>query len=133
MEVKIKIDQFQKESDSWKRILAFLSQENAHLKNRLAESLNRNHTTTELLEGAELFQSRSIRIDEIIRLMQRDVNKLDKLILRDIYEDGITLKEILYKQKKFRKEIRSLESAFNHLKLQFNNYLTEATEEKSND
>ena len=87
--------------------------------------LNYNPQNDEFLETAEAFQTRFLQKDEIIKLIQRDVSQLDKLLIRDTDHDGATLKEIHFRQKKYRKEIRTLESAFNKLKVQFNNFLSE--------
>jgi len=127
MKITDKIDQIQNETDSWKRTLGFLSQENANLKIRLAELLNTDHSADSFLETAELYQNRFVQKDEIIKLMEKDVFELDKLLLREVYEDGIILKDISFRQTKYRKEIKSLESAFSDLKLQFNIYVSELT------
>lgn len=120
-----KIGEFQKESEAWKRSLAFLLQENAYLKLRLGELVNNNTGNGEFLEAIEHYQNRFLRKDEIIRLIQQDVSQLDQMLLRDLNQDEAALKDVQFRQKKYRKEIRSLESAFNKLKVQFNNFLSE--------
>jgi hypothetical protein len=125
METKLKVGQLVKESDEWKRTLAFLSQENSFLKLRLAEILNGKESSADFLEAAELYQSRFIQKDEIIKLMLHDVSKLDDLLTREIYENGMLIKEVVYKQNHLRKQVKFLETEFNTLKLQFNTYLSD--------
>ena len=125
MDTKLKVGQFVKESDAWKRTLAFLLQENSFLKFRLADILNGKETSTDFLEAAELYQSRFILKDETIKLLLHEVSKLDDLLKRETYEDGTLSKEVVSRQNHLRKQVRFLETEFNQLKLQFNNYLSE--------
>src|SRR5688500_7326362 len=98
MDTKSKVMEISRESDEWKRTLAFLSQENAFLKLRLASILNSSEISADTLETAELYQSRFIQKDETIKLMLHDVSNLDNLLLREIFEDGMIIKEIAHKQ-----------------------------------
>lgn len=125
MDTKSKVSQFARESDEWKRTLAFLSQENSFLKLRLADILNGKEASTDFVEAAELYQSRFIQEDEIIKLLLHDVSELDDLLTREVYEDGMLIKKVVYEQNHLRKQIRFVETEFNKLKLQFNNYLSE--------
>ena len=125
MDTKSKVSQFARESDEWKRTLNFLSQENSFLKLRLADLLNGKESSADFLETAELFQSRFIQKDEIIQLLLHDVSKLDNLISRAIREDGLLIKEIVQTQSHLRRQMRFVETEFNTLKTQFNNYLSE--------
>ena len=125
MDTKSKVSQFARESDEWKRTLNFLSQENSFLKLRLADLLNGKESSADFLETAELFQSRFIQKDEIIQLLLHDVSKLDNLISRAIREDGLLIKEIVQRQSHLRRQMRFVETEFNKLKTQFNNYFSE--------
>lgn len=125
-DTKPNIRQFQHECDAWKRTLEFLLLENSFLKNRLAETLNSSDLATDFLETAEHYQARFIQKDEIINLMRQDVAEQNQLLERDIYEDGILYKTVVHQQKRLRKEIKSLESSFNKLKIQFDKYLAVA-------
>ena len=125
MDTKSKVSQFARESDEWKRTLNFLSQENSFLKLRLADLLNGKESSADFLETAELFQSRFIQKDEIIQLLLHDVSKLDNLISRAIREDGLLIKEIVQTQSHLRRQMRFVETEFNKLKTQFNNYFSE--------
>lgn len=120
------IRQFKHESDTWKRNLEFLMQENTHLKNRLSEVLNTTSADDELLTAAEEYQNRFVREDESFHLLRRDIAELDNILTREIFEDGMLKKELTYKQKKLSKEIETAIKEFNKLKFEFNNYLGEA-------
>ena len=119
------LNQCEKESDEWKRTLTFLSQENSFLKLRLADVLKAPEISADLLEHAERYQSAFVQKDEIIRLLLHDVFKLDDLLTREIYEDGMLIKEVTYKHNHLRRQVRFLETEFNKLKVQFNNYVSE--------
>ncbi|MGZ5134979.1 MAG: hypothetical protein ACXWCG_07510 [Flavitalea sp.] len=125
METKLKVSQFVKESDEWKRTLTFLSQENSFLKLRLSDILNGKESSADFVEAAELYQSHFIQKDEIIKLLLQDVSRIDDLLTREIYGDGMLIKEVVFKQNHLRKQVRFVETEFNKLKLQFNNYLSE--------
>ncbi|MDP4285188.1 MAG: hypothetical protein Q8891_12245 [Bacteroidota bacterium] len=120
-----KVRQFQYESDKLKRKLAFLLQENAHLKNRLAEVLKLNFMPGDFLETAEQFQNIFIQEDMIINLIRQDVAGMDILLARDICEDGNIIKTVIPTHKKICNELKKIETIFIDLKARFNNYLLE--------
>ena len=75
---ELKLKQLQFESDTWKRLLVFMMDENIHLKNRLSEVL-KDQFDKNLLVEVEGFQNNFIKEDELIGLMRNDVAELDKL------------------------------------------------------
>ena len=119
-----KLQQLQYESDTWKRLFGFMLDENVHLKHRLAEILkdgfNRN-----LLEDMESFQSRIIKEDDRIGLLRHDVVEFDKLLTREIFEDGRVMAQVSSKIHRLRNNVRNAEDQFNKLKVEFNSYLLE--------
>lgn len=124
---ELKIKQLQYESNSWKRLVGFMMDENIHLKNRLSEVLkdkfNRN-----LLEGVEGFQNRFVKEDELIGLLRNDVAELDKLLLKEsTFEDRNTLSNIDRKLNTLRNNILTAEKEFSNLKMEFNTYLSQNT------
>ena len=121
---ELKIKQLQYESNTWKRLLGFMMDENVHLKNRVSEVL-KNGFDKGLLEEMESFLSRFIKEDDLIGLLRNEVAELDKLLVREIFEDGQLVKEIDTKLKKLHKNIITAERQLNELKLEFNNYLSE--------
>jgi len=77
----IKLRLLRQESDTWKRILEFMTEENIHLKNRLSEIL-KGDLEHDLLMTAEIFQNSFVREDELIRLLRKDVFAFDQLLAR---------------------------------------------------
>jgi len=123
----IKLRLLRLESDTWKRILEFMTEENIHLKHRLSEIL-KDDVERDLLMTAEIFQNSFVREDELIRLLRKDVFAFDQLLAREIYEDGAIVNKVMKSFKAIRKNISESESQFNQLKYQFSNYLLEYTQ-----
>lgn len=120
------IIQFQHEIETWERILAFLSEENINLMDRLTEILKiMEATDKKFLERIEYFQSSFLDENKTVGSLRSEVNEQDRLLFRDIYENGKQISEVKKKQKKLRKELEIAEKEFNKLKFEFNNYLGE--------
>jgi glutaredoxin 2 len=116
--------QFEYESDTWKRLLSFMIDENIHLKNRLVEIL-KSIPDQSSLEEMENFHSRFIKEDDLINLLRNDVAELDRLLIREVFEDGKIFEDINRKLNKLRNNIVNAELQFSQLKLEFNNYFSE--------
>jgi hypothetical protein len=118
----IKLKELQYETDSWKRRLTFMKEENILFKNKISEILsdgfNRN-----LLEDVEEFQNRFIKTDEVIWLLRNDITEIDKLLPREILEDGKIVKEIELKFKRFPDHLMVAQRQFDTLKKEFNLFL----------
>ncbi len=125
---ELKLKQLQFESNTWKRLLCFMMDENIHLKNRIAEIL-KNDTDNNLLEEIENFQNNLVRQDEVISLLRHDTAELDKLLVREIFDDGEITKEINRKLKDLRNNISTAEKQFTKVKVEFNNYLLETLQQ----
>jgi hypothetical protein len=120
----LKLKQLQYEADTWKRLLGFITDENIHLKNRLSEIL-KNQFDDSLLGEMENFQTGFLKEDQRIGLLKNDVAELDKLFMREIFEDGQIITQVDHKLKKLRGNIKIAEAQFTKLKMDFNNYLSE--------
>ncbi|MFN8243678.1 MAG: hypothetical protein U0X40_06445 [Ferruginibacter sp.] len=120
-----KIKQLQYESDTWKRLLGFIADENVHLKNRLASVLSES-ADDHLLYEAENFQNLFIREDERVGYLRNELAELDKMLTRDITEVLPYLKNIEAKLNRIRHNIRNVETNFGRLKSAFNNYMAGA-------
>jgi len=120
----LKLKQLQYETETWKRLLGFMTDENIHLKNRLSEIL-KNNFDHNLLEEVEIFHGSFLKEDERISLLKNEVTELDKLLVREIFEDGTIMRKVDSKLKRLRNNIKNAEAEFNRLKLNFNNYLSE--------
>ena len=120
-----KFTQFRHESDTWKRYLQFIQQENNHLKTRLSQVLQHD-TDEQFLERAEYFQSKFIAEDDTVNMLRQDIHELDTMLSKEIPEDQNTIKELQKKLKKMHKDMEIVERQFNKLKSDFNLYLTES-------
>jgi hypothetical protein len=120
---ELQLNQLQCESDTWKRLLVFMMDENIHLKNRISEIL-KNGFDKNLLEELEDFNSKFIKEDALIGLMRNEIAELDKLLAREVFEDGNIKKEIGVKLKTIRNNIQIAEIQFTKIKLEFNSYLS---------
>lgn len=120
----LKIKQLQYETDSWKRILDFMMDENIHLKNRLSAILN-DKFDTNLLEAVERFYSIFVKQDDLIRLLRNNLAELDQLLTTGKFYDEEILDEIEFKFSNLRNNIDYAERQFAKLKLEFNSYLSE--------
>lgn len=116
------LKQIQYECETWKRLLAFMMDENVHLKNRLSEILKTGEGTV-TLQQIEDFQAGFLKGDELIKVLRSDVFELDRMLNKELFEDGITEKEIRKKLNKIRINIPLAERQFDKLKTDFNNYL----------
>lgn len=120
-----KFTQFRHESDTWKRYLQFIQQENNHLKTRLSQVLQHD-TDEQFLERAEYFQSKFIAEDDTVNMLRQDIHELDNMLLKEIPEEANTIKELQKRLKKMHKDMEIVERQFNKLKSDFNLYLTES-------
>lgn len=114
-------EQFHHENNTWSRLLEFFKQENAFLKNRLAEVVDQR-TDKEFLALAEQFQNKFILKDEYIDELRHDINAqyLQLVNSKDSLEDG----KLIKRQEKLRNEMEYFEKDFNKLKNEFNKYLS---------
>jgi len=120
----VKLQQFKHESESWKRMLEFMQQENVHLKTRLAEVLKKD-VKEDFLEKAEYFQSCFLHVDERIAFLRSDIAAINKMVLSELFHDG-HLKSLVQKQKKLREDMSMEDKFFMKLKFEFDRYLTES-------
>ena len=58
-------------------------------------------------------------------LLWHQVVELDKLLSRELFEDGQIVKEIKIKLNKLRKNVPTAGEQFGKLRVEFNNYLLE--------
>ena len=120
----LRAEQLQTESNSWKRSLAFIVEENVRLKNRLADLL-KSKSERLMLESAENYQSRFIKTDELISLLRNEVVEFDKMLSTETgwNEKMLTLFEV--KLNRIRGNVLLAENDFGKLKAGFNSYFSE--------
>lgn len=121
---EIILKQLQYESDAWKRLLIFIKEENVFLKNRLSDVL-KDHYNDQMLLEIEYYQENFIKEDEWVMLLRNEVAEFDKLLMREIFEDGKVEKEIIRRLQKLRNNIAIAEKQFASLKSSFTGFLSE--------
>ncbi len=119
-----KLIQIQHETETWKRMLGFMVDENIHFKNSLSQILKDKFDKT-LLEEVEIFHSNFIKEDVRIGLLRHDVAELDKLLQREVFEDGKIEKKVDSALNKLRNNIKNAAMQFTKLKADFNVYLSQ--------
>jgi hypothetical protein len=120
------LGQYRHEIDTWKRELGFMQEENIILKNRLSEILTSAGLYEEsMLERLENFQSEFLSQDNQIRRLQVIIMDEQKLLMREIFEDGQVLHLLKSRQRQLRHEMAETELSFQKLKTEFNIYLSQ--------
>jgi hypothetical protein len=121
---ELKLKQLQYETDTWKRLLCFMQEENVYLKNRLSEVL-KDRFNKDLLEEVESFQSSFIKEDELIGFLRNEVAEIDSELVKEVFVDGKINKTIEKKINQLRNNLSNAEKRFGKIKMSFNNYLSE--------
>ncbi len=121
---ELKLRQLQFESDGWKRMIAFISEENINCKNRISEILKKDFNT-ELLGSLEHFQTGFLHEDSRLSLLRNEVAEFDQLLVREVFGDGQIINNVKKKMKRIKNNIAAAENAFSQLKSDFNNCLSE--------
>jgi hypothetical protein len=110
------------ESEQWERLLAFLKQENAFCKSRLAEVVAGIEDDATLIE-AEEFNDQFLSQDNMINFLAIELKKHSTLLQRDFPMDGELLKDIIKKQRILTRNIQNAEDIFSRTKKSFSIYL----------
>lgn len=118
-----KPDQLKHENRTWSRLLDFFKQENAYLKNRLAEVVDHN-IDKDFLAKAEQFQNKFILKDQLIDELRHTVNRQNQAINDN--GTNVTGNKLQVLHGKMRIAIEQLEKDFAALKYEFNDYLSKA-------
>jgi len=123
--VSDKLEQFHHENKTWVRSIDFFKQENAFLKNRLSQVVDKSFDKN-FLAQAEHFQNQFIIKDEFMDELKHDVNEQGR-ILKDRYlKTGQDLDEQAERrQMNLRDQIEFLERDFTKLRNEFNTYLAQ--------
>ena len=119
-----KFIQLKHEAETWQRLLGFMAEENNYLKLRLAEVVNLSRDM-QLVTAMESYHQRLLTQDVILEQLQIDNRELEKLLNRELFEDG-PLEQVVYKKlRNVRKDMHRVEQLFSQLKLDFNQFLTD--------
>ena len=119
---ELKIKQIEFESDTWKRLLNFIIDENIHLKKMLSEVL-KCRVDKNLLEQIEDFHNKLLKQDEFIGLLRNEIAEFDKFSISEIINDQKIADEATRKLKNLRYGMMNAERHFSKLKSEFNNFL----------
>lgn len=118
--ITLKLEQLLFESDTWKKTLAFMTEENIRLKSELSEILQKKIDKT-LLPRAEEFNSGFLKHDDLINLLRNDISRFDKLLTSEQFEEGSVIVVVESGLEIIRKNIKEAEERFRALKLDFYN------------
>ncbi len=118
-----KLMQLRYESETWKRSLEFMMNENVQFKYRLSDVL-KNNVDKRRLDQLEEFQTSFIKEDDLINVLRNDVAELEKSLVCSTFEDDQLMKQVDLKMKTIRNNIHHAEKMFGKLKSAFIVYLT---------
>ena len=123
--VLAKTNQFLYELNTWLRALAFMQDETANLKNRMAEVVSDNLDRS-VLPQMENYQNLFLQEDAILALLKHDVQQ--QINLLQIKADGGDHfeKQVVKNQLRIRSEMQKAERQFNQLRSDFNGYVSDA-------
>lgn len=119
-----RIKQLQHESDTWKRMLGFMMEENILLKNRLSEVLKESGGNG-MLEDLDQFQTRFIEQDQRIAFLRSEIAEIDRLLRREIFEDPKTTGYVEERVLELRAHLKLVEDEFSRMKTDFLKYLAD--------
>jgi hypothetical protein len=119
------LTQYRHESETWKRYLQFIQQENNHLKTRLSQVLQHD-TDLDFLERAEIFQNKFLSEDETVHLLRQDVHEIEHLLIEEVKEGSAVTNELQKKFRKLSRDMETVERQFHKLKSDFNSFVQDA-------
>jgi hypothetical protein len=125
IDMSAKLDQYQHEGLTWTRSLEFFKQENAHLKDRLTQVVDKT-SDKYFLAQAEHFQNQFIIKDEFIDELKHDVNEQVRMIRDYTKKQPVNGSSEKFEsvQEQLREQMQYLEKDFADLRNEFNTYLT---------
>lgn len=118
--ITLKLEQLLFESDTWKKTLAFMTEENIRLKSELSEILQKKIDKT-LLPRAEEFNNGFLKHDDLINLLRNDISRFDKLLTSEQFEEGSVIVVLESGIETIRKNIKEAEERFSAMKIDFYN------------
>jgi hypothetical protein len=119
------LTQYRHESETWKRYLQFIQQENNYLKTRLSQVLQHD-TDLDFLERAEIFQNKFLSEDETVHLLRQDVHEIEHLLIEEVKEGSAVTNELQRKFRKLSRDMEAVERQFHKLKSDFNSFVQDA-------
>jgi hypothetical protein len=121
----MKLNQFRYETESWKRLLEFIRQENSFAKNRLAEVIRLSKGEQSFLNRAERYLDDIIQIETVVALIRVDVAAFEKWFDKQPVLEA-DIQRMITKKYTIDKEVKKLEMEFKNIKSLFDNFMMEA-------
>ena len=121
---EMKLKQLQYESETWNRMLVFMTDEVIRFKTKLSEVL-RSGFDDSLLNELESFQTHFLEADEWIVLLRNELSELNMLLVRQRLENGTFLHKAESRTNFIRKHIAGVDIKFRKLREAFNGFLSE--------
>lgn len=112
-------EQYLHETLTWERVLEFYKQENAFLKTRLSQVLDKN-SVDDFLETAENFNNRFVFKDDYLASLLVDIRLQKDMLQKSIKGDHSNDKLVHKYQNKLRTEMEKFEQDMSKLKNEFN-------------
>lgn len=122
--VSAKTNQFLFELNAWLRALAFMQDETANLKNRMAEVVSDNLDRSALPQ-MENYQNLFLQEDAIIALLKHDVQQQINLLQIKANRGDHFEMQVVNNQFRIRSEMQKAERQFNQLRFDFNRYVSD--------
>ncbi len=118
----LKLEQIKFETETWKRLLGFLSTENDHLKTRFSSVLKAD-VDLRLMEGFEEFQNRFVSADTAIAVHKRALGELESVYGANQQNVRLEWFEVINRLSKIKDSIIHLQQAMYALIWDFHRFL----------
>lgn len=120
----LQIQQFQHESEIWRRMLYHINDINILLKKRLSELLL-EVVEDDVLHEAEQFHNSLIQEDVNVRSLLNEISRFDAALAKNILEENMLMPELLNWHQQLYTAVEIQAAAFNALKKDFNKYVNQ--------
>ncbi len=116
------LDQLKFETDTWRRVLNFISEENAHLKSRFSSILKAD-CDVRLMEHFEAFQTQFVGVDAAILAYKKGLSELDLVFLSESKDPKMEWAERVNRVSKLKDSIVQLQKSVFLLIWDFHRFL----------
>ena len=116
------LDQFLHENQTWERALDYFLQENAFLKMRLSQVLDRN-TDRSFVALAEHFQTCFVQMDECMKDLRKEILSSQKALKAGDANQATELARMYSRHQKLETDMTYLQKKFAELTTEFNHHV----------
>lgn len=120
-------EQYLHETLTWERALEYYKQENAFLKTRLSQVLDKN-TTEDFVETAENFNNHFVFTDDYLASLLLDIRQQKDMLQKSVNGDHSNDKLVHKYQNKLRSEMDKFEQRMSTIKNEFNQLMVSFVE-----